>query len=122
MELQGEAKLVRIFIGESDKVHHKALYEVIIETAKKQKLAGATVYKGIEGFGPTSHVRTAKIFDLSSDLPIVIEIVDTEEKINAFLPTIHALFDEATSGGLVTIETVKILKYTHSKKHHSEIK
>ena len=115
MELQGQAKLMRILIGEADKIKHKPLYEVIVERARKNGLAGATVLRGILGFGPTSRIRSAKILDLSTDLPIVIEIVDEEGKINSFLPVIHELFDEANSGGLVTMETVTIIKYTHSE-------
>ena len=113
MELKGEAKLLRIFIGESDKVHHVPLYEAIVQAAKVAGLAGATAWRGILGFGPTSHIRTTKILDLSSDLPMIIEINDAEEKINAFLPRLHDLFEQAQSGGLVTIERVQVIKYLH---------
>ena len=116
MELQGEAKLLRIFIGESDKVHHLPLYEVIVREAKTSGLAGATAWRGILAYGPTSRIKTSKILDLSSDMPVIIEITDAEEKINAFLPVLHALFEKANCGGLVTMEKVQIIKYLHGGK------
>lgn len=115
MELKAEAKLLRIFLGEADKVKHTALYEVIVREARKAGLAGATVWRGIMGFGPTSRIRTARILDLSTDLPIIVEIADEEEKINGFLPVLHDLFETAESGGLVTVENVKVIKYLHGK-------
>ena len=114
MELKGEAKLLRIFIGESDKMNHVALYEVIVREARRTGLAGATAWNGTMGFGPTSRIRTSKILDLSTDLPIIIEIVDEESKIDLFIPVLHDLFEKARSGGLVTIEKVQIIKYTNS--------
>lgn len=113
MEIRGQAKLLRAFIGESDKVGHLPLYEAIAKEARAAGLAGATVWRGILSFGPTSRVRTAKILDLSADLPIVVEIVDEEAKIEAFLPRLQALFDQAKSGGLVTMEKVEVIKYGH---------
>ena len=113
MELKGEAKLLRIFLGEADKVRHTALYEVIVREARAAGLAGATVWRGVLGFGPTSRIRSAKILDLSSDLPLIVEIVDQEEKIDGFLPTLNALFEASKCGGLVTIEKVQIVKYVH---------
>ena len=115
MELKAEAKLLRIFLGETDKVKHTALYEAIVREARKLGLAGATVWRGIMGFGPTSRIRTARILDLSTDLPIIVEIADVEEKINRFLPVLHELFESAQSGGLVTVENVKVIKYLHGK-------
>ncbi|MCA9240368.1 MAG: DUF190 domain-containing protein [Planctomycetales bacterium] len=111
MELKPDAKLLRVFLGESDKVRHSPLYEVIVSQAKEAGLAGATVWRGVMSFGATSRIRTSKILDLSSDLPIVVEIADEEEKIDGFLPILHSLFDEAQSGGLVTVENVKVIKY-----------
>lgn len=111
MELQGEAKLLRIFIGEADKLHHTALHEAIVKAARAEPLAGATVWRGILGYGPTSKLRSAKILDLSSDLPVIIEIVDAAAKIDAFLPKLHDLFEQAGSGGLVTVENVHIIQY-----------
>ena len=115
MELKGEAKLLRIFIGESDKLRHLPLYEVIVREAKAAGLAGATAWKGVMGFGPTSVIRTAKILDLSGDLPLVVEINDTEEKINAFLPKLHDIFEQSQCGGLITMEKVQVIRYTHGK-------
>src|SRR5271168_3138302 len=104
MEIPHEAVLLRIFIGESDRWHHQPLYEAIVMKAREAGLAGATVLRGAMGFGASSHLHTAKILRLSMDLPVVIEIVDTEEKINAFLPTL----DRMIGGGLLTLEKVKV--------------
>jgi uncharacterized protein len=116
MELKGEAKLLRIFIGESDKAGHVPLYEVIVKEAKQAGLAGATAWRGILSYGPNSRIRTAKILDLSSDMPIIIEITDEESKINSFLPILHDLFEKSNCGGLITIERVQVIKYLHGKK------
>ncbi len=105
--LPDEGKLLRIFIGESDKYDGKPLYEWIIEKAREHGLAGSTVLRGIEGFGAHSRVHTAKILRLSADLPIIIEIVDTLEKIESFLPVI----DDAIKEGLATLEKVEIRLY-----------
>jgi PII-like signaling protein len=111
MEIKGEAKLVRIFVGETDLIKHIPVYERIVQEARKQQLAGATVFKGFMGFGKTSLIHTSKILRLSENLPILIEIVDEEEKIRNFLPVIHDIFEEAGSGGLITMEKVEIIKY-----------
>ena len=111
MELKSEAKLLRIFLGEADKVKHTALYEAIVREARRMELAGATVWRGVMGFGRTSRIRTAKILDLSTDLPVIVEIVDEEQKIDRFLPVLDDLFEAAACGGLVTIEKVQVLKY-----------
>ncbi len=116
MELTGESKLLRIFIGESDKVQHRPLYEVIVTEAKAFGLAGATAWRGILAYGSTSRIKTAKILDLSSDMPVIIEIADEESKINAFLPTLDRLFEQADSGGLVTMEKVQVIRYRAGKK------
>lgn len=107
MKLEGEAKLLRIFVGESDKWQGKPLCEAIVLEAKKVGLAGATVFKGFMGFGAHSHIHTAKILQLSEDLPILIEIVDAEDKIQGFLPTLEAMVVE----GLVTMEKVQVIRY-----------
>ena len=107
MTLPNEGSLLRLFIGESDRHAGMLLYEWIVRSAREHGLAGATVLRGLEGFGARSRVRTAKILELSTDLPIVIEIVDTPEKIEAFLPII----DNAISDGLVTVERVQIRLY-----------
>ncbi len=112
MKLSGEGKLLRIFLGESDAIAHKPLFEVLIQEARAAGLAGATVLRGIEGFGANSRViHTAKILRLSEDLPIVVELVDTEEKIRQFLPRVDQLFEESGSGGMVTIEKAEIIRY-----------
>jgi hypothetical protein len=112
MELKGEAKLLRIFVGETDKIGHIPVYEKIVLEARKLHLAGATVYKGIMSYGKTSRIHTAKILRLSEDMPIVIEIVDDESKIENFLPVLHDVFEKADCGGLITMEKAEIIKYT----------
>jgi PII-like signaling protein len=113
MKISGEGKLLRIFIGESDKHRAHALYDVIVRKARELGLAGATVWRGIEGYGAASRIHTAKILRLSEDLPIMIEIVDSEEKIRAALPALDALIEVAGCGGLITLERVEIIRYTH---------
>jgi len=108
--LEGEGKLVRIFIGESDTWHGKPLYQAIVERARRDGLAGATVVRGIEGFGADSHIHTSRILRLSEDLPVVIEMVDTVERIDAILPVL----DEMVTEGLVTVEPVHIVTYRSS--------
>ena len=112
MKISGEAKLVRIFIGESDRWHGVPLYAAIVRKVREMGLAGATVIRGVEGFGASSRIHTAKILRLSEDLPVLIEIVDKEDRIAAVLP----LLDEMISEGLITMERVEIIKYTHEKK------
>ena len=116
MELKGEAKLVRIIIGETDKIGHIPVYEKIVMEARKAGMAGATVFKGIMGFGRNSRIHTAKILRLSEDLPLIIEIVDEPGKIEMFLPMLHDIFEEANCGGLVTLEKVDVIKYIATKK------
>ena len=115
MQLNGQSKLLRIFIGEIDKIGHTLLYEAIVQAARKQGLAGATVLRGIMSYGASTQIHTAKLIDISEDLPIIIEIVDTEEKINNFLPEINRLFEECGRGGLITIEQVNVLYYRPKK-------
>ncbi len=107
MKLEGDGTLLRIYIGELDKWHHQPLYEVIVLKAREFGLAGATVLRGPMGFGAHSRLHTAKILRLSEDLPVLIEIVDTEDKINAFLPEL----DELVGDGLVTMEKVHVIRY-----------
>ncbi|MFQ5629720.1 MAG: DUF190 domain-containing protein [bacterium] len=111
MMLPEEGQLLRIFIGESDKHEGKPLFEWIVQKARENGLAGATVLRGLEGFGAHSRIHTAKILRLSEDLPLVIEIVDTSEKIEAFLPQIDAAITE----GLATLEKVHIRFYRSGK-------
>jgi len=112
MHLPEEAVLLRIFVGESDRWNHRPLYEAIVMKARELHLAGATVLRGPMGFGKSSRLHTAKILRLSMDLPIVIEIVDTEEKVNGFLPVL----DQMMGGGLVTLEKAKVIRYRHEEK------
>ncbi len=112
MNLPNDAVLLRIFIGESDRFEHRPLYEAIVLKARERGLAGATVLRGPMGFGKSSHLHTAKILRLSMDLPMVIELVDTEEKINGFLPDLEAM----VGGGLVTLEKVKVIRYTGTNR------
>lgn len=107
MDIPQDAVLLRIFLGESDRWKRQPLYEAIVLRARELHLAGATVLRGPMGFGKSSRLHTAKILRLSEDLPLVIEIVDSEEKINAFLPEL----DTMMGGGLVTLENVKCLHY-----------
>lgn len=107
MHLPEDAVLLRIFIGESDRWEHQPLYEAIVLKAREMHLAGATVLRGPMGFGKSSRLHTAKILRLSMDLPVVIEIVDTEAKVQAFLPEL----DRMMQGGLVTLERVKVIHY-----------
>jgi len=111
MKIPADGKLLRIFVGEQDKWHGQLLYEAIVQEARKQQMAGATVLKGCMGFGCKSHMHTAKILRLSEDLPMVIEIVDSEEKINNFLP----LLDDMVTEGLVTLEKVNVIMYRAKK-------
>lgn len=113
MKLSGEGKLLRIFLGEADKDQHKPLYEVLVLKARELGLAGATVLRGVQGFGADSRlIHTAKVLRLSEDLPIVVEIVDTEEKVRSFLPVVDELFEKVGCGSMVTIEKAEIIKYT----------
>jgi PII-like signaling protein len=115
MHINGEAKLLRIFVGESDKSGNTPVYEKIVLEARKAGLAGATVFRGIMGFGGRSRIHTTKILRLSEDLPLTIEIVDEINKIEEFLPTLDKIFEEADSGGLITIEKAEIIKYVANK-------
>ena len=112
MEVPCDSMLLRIFIGESDRWNQKPLYEAIVLKAREMHLGGATVLRGPMGFGKSSRMHTAKILRLSMDLPIVIEIVDSEEKIQAFLPAL----EEMMSGGMVTLERVQVIEYRHVER------
>ena len=111
MEISGQAVLLRVFIGESDKLGHLPLYEAIVRQAREEGLAGATVLKGVLGYGATARIRTQKILDLSSDLPLVVEIVDEEDKIAAFQNVLSDIFERAGGGGLVTLENIRVIHY-----------
>jgi PII-like signaling protein len=115
MTLSGRAKMVRIHFGEDDRWHGKPLYEAVIEEARRQDLAGATAYRGIEGYGASSRIHR-KHFFTSADLPITITIIDTDEKIQRFLPTL----EEMVSEGLIAISDVDVIRYTHRAEHAGE--
>ncbi len=116
MQLPEDALLLRIFVGESDRWRHQPLYEAIVLKARELHLAGATVLRGPMSFGAASRIHTAKILRLSMDLPMVIEIVDTEEKVKTLLP----FLDEMMGGGLVTLEKIKVIHYRHGSKSATE--
>lgn len=111
MREQSEAKLVRIFLGEGDRYRGKPVYEEIVRRAREQHLAGATVLRGVESFGAKSLLHTAKLLRLSEDLPIIIEVVEKDEKLSPFIAEVDRLFEEADCGGLITIENVEIIRY-----------
>src|SRR5438132_198839 len=115
MDLQGQSKLLRIFLGEADRIGHDLLYEKIVFAAKEKGLAGATVLRGVMSYGASSRVHRARLIELSEDLPIVIEMVDQSEKIDAFLPFVNELFDQCGKGGLITMENVDVIYYKSKK-------
>ena len=112
MKIEGEGKLLRIFVGESDKRGRKPLYQAIVELLRNRGLAGATVLRGVEGFGANSRIHTTRILQLSEDLPMVIECVDTVERIDAILPELDELVDD----GLITLERVEVITYRPGSK------
>lgn len=116
MVIDGNAVLLRVFVGESDKLGHHPLYEVIVREARAAGLAGATVFKGVLGYGATARIRTAKILDLSADLSLLVEIVDEEAKVTAFRARLAELFEEADCGGLVTVEQVHATQYVPGRE------
>lgn len=107
MKLEGTGLLVRIYLGESDRWHGRPLYQVIVERLRERGLAGATVLRGIEGFGAKQHLHTTRILSLSQDLPVLIEAVDSEEKVRAVLPELNELLGD----GLITLEKVEVIAY-----------
>ena len=116
MKLEGNGRLLRIFIGETDKVDHRPLYEVIVSKAREMGMAGATVLRGVQGYGADSRViHTAKILRLSEDLPIIVEMVDTEEKIKSFITVVGDLLEQAGCGGMITDELAHIVQYKTGK-------
>jgi PII-like signaling protein len=111
VKLEGEGQLLRIFVGEADRWHGRSLYEAIVLRAREAGLAGATVLRGLMGYGAKSRIHTAKVLRLSEDLPIVIEIADRADRIEAFLPVL----DEMVADGLVTLERVQVITYRPGK-------
>ncbi len=115
MKIEGSGKLLRIFIGEDDKYEGKPLFEVIVKKVRELGFAGATVLRGIEGFGAGSRIHKLSLVDLSSDLPILIEIVDSEENISRLIPEIEKLIEKAGCGALITLEKVEVVRYSPGK-------
>lgn len=107
MKIEGQGLLLRMYIGESDQWHGKPLYQAIVELARSRGLAGATVLRGVEGFGAKSHLHTSRILRLSEDLPVLIEIVDQEDRLRAILPEL----DSMVGDGLITLERVEVIAY-----------
>ena len=112
IKLTGENVLMRIFIGESDRCGHRPLYEALVELLRKEGFAGATVLRGISGFGANRVYHTQKLLDLSADLPLIVEVIDTPEKINAIMPRI----DQMMAGGMITLEKTTVIRYSHDEK------
>ena len=115
-KLIGEQVLMRIFIGEGDRHGHKPLYEVLVELLRSEGLAGATVLRGVCGFGANRVCHTQKLLDLSADLPLVVEVVDTEEKINAIMPRIDGMM----GGGMISLEKATVIRYSHAEAKQPE--
>jgi len=116
MKLEGEGKLLRIFIGEADHLGHIPLYEAIVLKAREMGLAGATVMRGLMSYGANSRIHRAKVLELSIDLPVVIEIVDQAQSLQEFMPLVNDMLLQANCGGLVTLERAEIIQYFHEKK------
>lgn len=113
----GQAILLRVFIGESDRLDHKPVYEIIVIKAKQHGIAGATVLRGMLGYGASSVIHSARLIDISENLPVIVEIVEEEEKINSFIPVINDIFEQSKKGGLVTMEKVNVIYYQPGKQH-----
>ncbi|RUT73178.1 DUF190 domain-containing protein [Ancylomarina longa] len=116
MKLIGRSKLLRVFVGEAARVYQRPLYEAIVFGAKKYGMAGATVHRGIMSYGANSRVHSSKIFTLSDDLPIIIEFVDTSEKVEGFLHILELLIEKAGGGGMITMEQVDVIRYQPQNK------
>lgn len=116
MELSRDSKLLRIFIGSTDHLKHQPLYEAIVFAAKKNGLAGATVIKGIMSYGASTLVHTAKLIDISVDMPIIVEIVDLEARISDFVGIVSDMMEESGCGGLITLEKAEVLYYKSMRK------
>lgn len=114
MKIEGEGRLLRIFVGESDRWQGKPLYEALVLKAREHDLAGATVLRGLEGFGAHSRIHTTHVLRLSEDLPVIVEIIDRPERIDAFLPILDGMLDE----GLISLERVQIIAYRHGREDH----
>ena len=116
MKLEGKAKMLRIHFGEDDQWHGKPLYEAIVERCRKLDIAGATVYRGIEGYGASTMIRRSHLLHFSSDAPILVQIIDTAENIQRLLPAL----DEMVQEGLIAMSDVEVIKYVHQEGHRSQ--
>ena len=116
MKLAGKAKMLRIHFGEEDKWHGKPLYRAIVEKCRELDIAGATVYRGIEGYGASTLIHRPHLLSFSSDAPIMVSIIDTDEKIQKLIPTLDQMVDE----GLIAISDVEVIKYVHQEGVRSE--
>ena len=117
MELSEKTGVLKIYTGETDKVHGRPLFEEIVFRARKEGLAGATVYKGIMSFGASHSIHTMKIFALSGDLPVIIEIVDNIDKLNDFIPVLQELMNLSKQGGMITMQEHSVLRYAAGEKY-----
>ena len=116
MEISGRAVRMRIYLGESDRLGHLPLHEAVVKRARSEGLAGATVLKGVLGYGASDHIRTSKLLDLSGDMPLVVEIVDTAEKIEAFRPVLAGLMEACGKGGMVTLGDIEVIHYQPGRR------
>jgi uncharacterized protein len=116
MEISGPAVRMRIYLGESDRLGHLPLYEAIVKRARDAGLAGATVLKGVLGYGASDHIRTSKLLDLSGDMPLVVEIVDRPDRIEAFRPVIAELMEQCGKGGMVTLGDIEVIHYQPGRR------
>ena len=117
MDFSENTGILKVYVGESDKVHNRQLYEEIVFDARKAGLAGATVYKGFMSFGASHSVHTMKIFALSADMPVLIEIIDTKDKLELFANQINELMELSKKGGLITYQDLKVLRYEKGEKY-----
>jgi uncharacterized protein len=115
MKESGESKLLRVFLGESEKHKGVPVYEKIVLSAKEHRLAGATVIRGVMGYGRNSIIHTSKLLALSEDMPIIVEIVDEIEKVEKFIPFLNEIFENSNCAGLITLEKVEVIKYISNK-------
>ncbi len=119
MKIEGRTGMLKIYVGESDKVHGRPLWEEIVFEARKSGMAGATVYKGVMSFGASHSMHTLKIFALSNDLPLAIEIIDSVEKLDTFTARVNELMDLSKKGGLVTFQEVDVIRYQRGEKYRN---
>jgi uncharacterized protein len=122
MKLDGSGKLLRVFLGEADRIEGKQLFEAIVQLARSRGVAGATVFRGVEGFGAHSRMHKAKLLELSDDLPIVVEIVDTNEKVEALLVEIDGMIEKAHCGAMITTQNIDVHRYKPGPNVDSVVK